>query len=417
MYQDNVNGISVKLILDTRSKNKKGLYPVRVQVIFQRNPKYYNSGKSLTVEEWEKLATTRVPQLVDTRNCVKETFELVLGNVRELASKGDFTFSMLNILLGKECGDTLNSALKAKIRELDETGQIGTKWYYEDVLKSVQKFTAGEVPFKSVTVEWLKKLENHLLQTNLCYSTIGMRMRGIRTMMNVAKKKGLIKESQYPFGKDKYEIRTGKSVKKALTIEQVAKVANFSCTNDEIMFFRDMWMFIYLCNGLNVADLARLKYKNIIDNEICFIRKKTERTSKSVDDIKVAIIPEVREIIDRWGNAPDPDNFIFNTVPYEKDQEAYMKKLAFFTKRLNTTMKFIGSVTGVGKITSYTARHTFATVLKRSGANIAYIQESLGHSDLKTTQHYLASFESDTRMENASLLTQYKKIKQKRAEK
>ncbi|WP_301705505.1 tyrosine-type recombinase/integrase, partial [uncultured Parabacteroides sp.] len=58
-------------------------------------------------------------------------------------------------------------------------------------------------------------------------------------------------------------------------------------------------------------------------------------------------------------------------------------------------------------ITFHVARHSFATVLKRSGANISYISESLGHSDLKTTEAYLASFEKEERQKNASLLTQF----------
>jgi len=56
---------------------------------------------------------------------------------------------------------------------------------------------------------------------------------------------------------------------------------------------------------------------------------------------------------------------------------------------------------------THTARHSFASVLKRSGANIAYISESLGHSDLKTTENYLASFEKAERIKNAALLTNF----------
>ena len=62
---------------------------------------------------------------------------------------------------------------------------------------------------------------------------------------------------------------------------------------------------------------------------------------------------------------------------------------------------------GIGNISTYTARHSFATVLKRAGANIAYISESLGHQDLKTTENYLASFEREERQRNAELLTQF----------
>ena len=70
-------------------------------------------------------------------------------------------------------------------------------------------------------------------------------------------------------------------------------------------------------------------------------------------------------------------------------------------------MKQIGETVGIKGISTYTARHSYATVLKRSGANIAYISESLGHADLKTTENYLASFEREEREKNAKLLTNF----------
>lgn len=62
---------------------------------------------------------------------------------------------------------------------------------------------------------------------------------------------------------------------------------------------------------------------------------------------------------------------------------------------------------GAAPVTTYSARHSFATVLKRSGTNISYISESLGHSNLAITENYLASFERDERMKNAQLLTKF----------
>ena len=70
-------------------------------------------------------------------------------------------------------------------------------------------------------------------------------------------------------------------------------------------------------------------------------------------------------------------------------------------------MKKIGEKLGISGISTYTARHSYATVLKRSGANIAYISESLGHADLKTTENYLASFEREEREKNAKMLTNF----------
>ena len=62
---------------------------------------------------------------------------------------------------------------------------------------------------------------------------------------------------------------------------------------------------------------------------------------------------------------------------------------------------------GINDISTYTARHSFATMLKRSGVSISFISESLGHRDVRTTESYLADFEKDERVKNASLLTQY----------
>jgi site-specific recombinase XerD len=77
------------------------------------------------------------------------------------------------------------------------------------------------------------------------------------------------------------------------------------------------------------------------------------------------------------------------------------------TKLCNKRLKCIGKAVGIDGISTYTARHSFATVLKRSGANIAYISENLGHNDLKTTENYLASFEREEREKNARLLTNF----------
>lgn len=67
----------------------------------------------------------------------------------------------------------------------------------------------------------------------------------------------------------------------------------------------------------------------------------------------------------------------------------------------------IAEAVGLPLVTTYSARHSFATVLKRSGTNISYISESLGHSNLAITENYLASFERDERMRNAQLLTKF----------
>ena len=193
----------------------------------------------------------------------------------------------------------------------------------------------------------------------------------------------------------------------ALTLEQIGQIARYDDGSEATAKYRDYWLFLYLCNGINVADFVRLRYRNIVNGEICFVRQKTEHTTKTRKEIRVIIVPQMQTVIDRWGNMPAPDNFIFPVLDGTEDAMRRKLKTLYLTRAINKRMHAIGEALGIGNITTYTARHSFATVLKRAGANIAYISESLGHQDLKTTENYLSSFEREERVKNAELLTKF----------
>lgn len=406
MYNYSKDGITVYTWLDTRTINADGRYPVKVRVNYQRKPKNYPTGKYLTKEEWELLSTGKSRSHKEIRESIENSFSLVRDNVEFLAERGDFSFDLLNTRLGKGTGDTLNTAIRAKIAELESEERIGTMQFYQCTLVMLEEFAGKSVTFNSVNVQWLQKCERKWLETR-SVTTVGMHFRNIRAMMNEAKKAGIIKESQYPFGKGRFEIKTGEGRKKALNKAQIKSIYHYSDGNETTERYKDLWMCCYLCNGINVTDLIKLKYSNIIDGEICFVRQKTERTAKSRKEIRVVISPEIQAIIDRWGNKPCPDSYIF---PYMKGDETAKERKALtrdVVKRINKRMKKIGEALGIGDITTYTARHCFATTLKRSGASISYISESLGHSDLKTTESYLASFEKEDRRKNSLSLTNF----------
>ena len=112
-------------------------------------------------------------------------------------------------------------------------------------------------------------------------------------------------------------------------------------------------------------------------------------------------------IIKRWGNDPRPQNFIFPILEGATTPKMIKEKARDLISATNRRLKKMHETAGIPRVSTYTARHSYATVLKRSGANIAFISESLGHNDLKTTENYLASFEKEERKKNASLLTQF----------
>jgi len=408
MYKYVKDGISVLTILDTRRKKQSGLFPIKIQVIQNRTQKYYTTGKELTPEDWQRLPESKIRKLIEIREDLGRSFSIIKQAVEALANEGGFSFDALNIRLGRSVSDTLNTAFQAKIESLLDNGQIGSYHYYKETLKSIEEFAGSKIQFSSVNVDWLRKYEKHLLVTGKNYTTIGMRCRALRCMMNTAKKSGIIKENQYPFGNGKYEIPTGQGRKLALSLQQIGKIVTCTDGKETTERYRDLWFFSYLCNGINFTDMLKLKYSNIQNGEIYFIRSKTIRTSKIKRELQVVITPEMQAIIDKWGNKKQhPNSYIFD---YLKGNETPLQEkviLKDVIRRCNKRLKEIGETVGIKGVSTYTARHSYATVLKRSGANIAYISESLGHADLKTTENYLASFEREEREKNARLLTNF----------
>lgn len=403
-----LNGISVASILDNRRTNKTGCYPVKIRITYKRDRKYYSTGKSLSVDDWEKLEKTKNTELLCIKKDLQISFDKVKEVVQSLENEGNFSFDLLNARLGKCINDTLNSAFSAKIDSLNEAGAVGNSITYSCALKYLEKYAGEKIAFDSITADWLKKYEKTMLDEGKSYTTISMYIRSIRTLFNEMKNAGIIKEAQYPFGKGRYEVPTGKGRKLALTLQQIKQIISYTDGAEATEHYRDLWFFSYLCNGININDMLKLKYANIDGDEIHFYRSKTMHTSKEKKEIYALITPEMKQIIDRWGNPDKNSNsYIFPFLDGYNTPMEQKKRIQDVTRRINKRLKMIGDNLGISGVSTYTARHSFASVLKRSGANIAYISESLGHSDLKTTENYLASFEKEERIKNTAFLTNF----------
>ena len=408
MFDYSKDGITVSAMLDTRRGTATGEYPAKIRVTYRRDRKYYSTGKCLSIEDWEKLPTSKARTMIDTKESIGNSFNHVRNAIEELSFRGDFTLDALNQRLKAASCETVNIAFKAKIANLKDNDQIGNMIVYDNVLKGIERFAGEKIRLDSITPDWLRRYEKFLRNEGKTSTSIGIHMRTLRAIFNSAKRAGNVKESQYPFGADKYVIQSGEGRKMALTLEQIGQIARYDDGSRATAKYRDYWMFLYLCNGVNVADFVKLKYSNIEDGEIYFVRQKTERTAKSRKEVQVSITEPVQRIITTWGNRIGQDTYIFPILNGGEDAISIKRKTQYLTRAINRRMADIGEKLSLGNISTYTARHSFATVLKRSGANIAYISESLGHSDLRTTENYLASFEKEERIKNAELLTKYK---------
>lgn len=407
MYKYTKDGVSVTSVLDTRRIKNNGRYPVKIQVIYKRIQKYFGTGKELQLDEWQRLPRTRSCYLQEVRRDIISSFDLIKQEVQSLTERGEFSFEELCRRLGRGRDEMLHTTFKRRIDHLRAEQRIGNMLWYTNVYKSIQRFAPRPIPLSEITVSWLERYDKFLRAERKSPVTISMHFRAIRAILNEARKNGTLKETQYPFGKGKFEIQDGEGRKIALNIHQIEQIAHYAEGSRTSLYFRDLWFFIYLCNGINVADLVKLKYANIIDGEICFVRQKTEHTSRKRHEIRAVMTPEMYTILHRWGNPVAPDNYLFPVLDGSESPLQQKIKTQNLTRRINWHMHIIGQKLGIGHISTYTARHSFATILKHSGANIMYISESLGHSDLRATACYLAAFEKEERQKNAHLLTNF----------
>lgn len=400
------NGVVVSVVLDTRTINKEGTYPVKIKVYYQCKPKYYSTGICLASKaELEEILESKSREYRDIQDAIGRKLGRILENVKYLADRGTFSFDRLDNRLGKNIGGSINEMLEAKINELKEAEKYGSATIYRGTLSLIKRFKKNNtVSIRDITAEWLKEFERFCLRTTN-QTTVAINMRNIRVIMNIAKSAGIIKEADYPFGRGRYQIKEGAGKKRALNKAQLKAIAEYSDGNEFTDFYRDLWLFIYFCNGINVADLINLKFSDIQDGEISFVRAKTKDRTREVKRIYATITPEMQAIIDKWGNDPKKSMYIFPFMKAGDDGWEHDKKKRNLTRHINDRMKAIGEKLGIGRITTYTARHTYATVLRNEGVPVSMISPMLGHTSVTTTEIYLADLESENRAKNARLLS------------
>ena len=437
------------ILLDTRRIKKSKKYPVKLRVTFERLTEYYQSIFDLSKEEFDKLTASRISsELQSIRDKLKEIERTSENAVNELEhfSFADFEkdfiqknnlfrqrklkpeepsqntnefdyspfYKKFPILLEeiKKPG-TISISYLAFIKKVLREGRICTGINYHCSYVSLKKFR-GDVRFSEITVSYLNEYESWLKNQSISKTTVGMYLRPLRSIFNEAIEEGILKrEKCYPFGRRRYCIPASKNTKKALDLEDIKKIYYYKCEPEmeSEQRARDYWLFSYFGNGMNAKDIACLKNKNINDSYVIFERSKTERAMRSEPKpITVFLTDDMKAIIEKWGNKDkSPGNFIFPVLEAGITPLRQYELVQLFVSFINDWMKRILKKLGIDKkATTYVARHTFSTVLKRSGASTEYIQEALGHSDVKTTENYLDSFGKDVKREFAHRLSSFK---------
>ena len=276
---------------------------------------------------------------------------------------------------------------------------MGNASAYKDTLSSMTRFAKKlDIPFHDIDLPWLKQYETWMRSNDCSENTMGFHFRALRAAFNMAIEDNVIKKDYYPFDRFKVSRFSKATRKRAITKMEIAKIIDLDMSkitnyySPYLQFSKDLFLFSYLGCGINFTDIANLKCKDLSNNRIFYERQKTGK------QINFQLQPMALEIMARYHpEIINPDDYLFPILNINIHLTAQQKydRIHKATRRVNDALKIIGQQAGLNfPLTTYVARHTFATVLKRSGINTAIISESLGHSSERVTQIYLDSFEN-----------------------
>lgn len=399
--------VTVSFFLDASRPNAEGQCLIKLNIYQRPNKKRYATKYHATPVEWEKINSSNLRD--EELKKIKKGLQAIESKAEKMLSKiSPFSFvAFEEAFFNKEAAkhsNTLKYWFNKYVSQLNESGRIGTSISYNTTINSINSFRKN-LSLHDITPGLLQDYENHLLSEGKSVSTVGIYMRQLRAIINQAIDAGVISSDKYPF--KKYQIPAGRNIKKALSEAELNKLLSYKPLTANAQKAIDFWLFSYLCNGMNFADIIELKPGNINGNYLQFIRVKTKRTKKKdLRPIKVGLNPRAIEIIKRQ-KSTDPGNpYLFPVLQEGLTPLTTKHRCQRFIKWVNGKMEAIRTDLKIEqKVGTYAARHSFSTVLKRKGVPTEFIRESLGHSSLVTTESYLDSFTDDVKLEYANLLT------------
>lgn len=277
--------------------------------------------------------------------------------------------------------------------QMKSDGHINSAYRYRSARRAFERAWPLECRDDEINVEILNSCEDRLRMEGLSYTTINIYMRTLKATLHA-----LQGHTSPLFGGRGYHIPCAARRMMALNREDIGAIAQFKGTPAQNKY-RDLWLFSYLCNGINFRDMLFLRYSNICNDEIVFIRSKTRNKWEHPRTVRAVINPLMLKIMERSGNGASnrPDAFIF---PYAHEGMTPAEEIGMvrrITSLCNKVAIIISQKSGIPHFSTYSARHSFATCLQRHGADLLYISESLGHSSLEMTRNYIDGYDKKYR--------------------
>lgn len=368
--------INIKYVQDTRREKKDGSFPIALSIRWNNKTKRIATPYSCKIDNWDvdkQLYNSREPNYQRKNIHLKEIISKVerfiidILESREKISENRFYDNIIYIVKGKEIIEKYYFV--EYIEEFASTKtRKTTKEVYEYTKRKIEDFDP-KCTFETIDRSWLNKFERWMIGSGMKTNACAVHMRNIRAVFNYC-----IDEEYttlYPFRK--FKIKKEETRKRSLTVEQLRTLRDYPCEEYQVRY-RDIFMLMFYMIGINAIDLFHAKESDVVD---CRLEYKRSKTGKLYS---VLIQPEAQAIIDRYRGK----NYLLNVLDDYKNYKDFLH-------RMGDALKDIGPMErkGLGgkkirqplfkDISSYWARHTWATIAASLDIPKEVISAGLGH--------------------------------------
>lgn len=372
-----------------------GEHPLMVRICKDGKKKYKSLGVSVNPKYWNFEKNTLKPNCPNFEYLSKliadKTSELSTEIVKLKSERKEFTAStLIEEKVKRVKPKTVHELFCEQIQRLTDEGRRGYMLSVKQVYNSLLSFNKHlDICFSDIDVSFLRKYETWLRKQGLAENTIGIRFRTLRAIYNMAIEEDIADSTDYPFKKYKVSRLYEDTAKRSLSKEDIDRILAYKSTNRYMRFPIDIFAFTYYCGGINFIDIANLTTANIIEGKLIYKRHKTSKL------IKIPLQPQAVELMKKYQRKDS--TYLFPILSdFHETEIQKSNRIHKVISKVNKRLKEIGEELGLPlTLTTYVARHSQATVMKKAGVSTAVIREIMGHSSERVTQIYLDSFDNE----------------------
>ena len=279
---------------------------------------------------------------------------------------------------------SLYAFIQLRVSELRDSGKIRTAETYSTTMNSIKRYLNGkDVPLRQITAELVNRYENWLLTSGVSRNTSSFYIRILRSVYNQAADRGFA-PSANPFR----HVYTGvdKTRKRAVSLDTIRRIKKMYLSySPALSFARDMFLFSFYTRGMSFVDMAYLRRSDVHKNVLTYARNKTGQT------LSIRWEECMQEIVDRYPE--NPNGFLLPIITRPGDYRNQYRNVLF---KVNSGLKEISQLLNLPvPLTTYVARHSWASIAYSQSVPLSVITEGLGHDSERTTRIYLASVLGD----------------------